>query len=266
MTAMTILAVAAALSGVSGDGGFPVPAGVVSNAFAGRAGALVLVDCASGRVRDYTPASSAERLPPCSTFKIWNALIGGQEGILTTAAAPFYRWDGTTRPIAEWNRDLTLAEAFRVSCVPAFQELARKIGAARMQAWLARVGYGNLDLSAGVDVFWLPGPGRRTLLISPMEQALLMRKLAEGTMPFSPAAQDLVKELMTVSRSERGVLRGKTGSGADATGQYVLGWFVGYVESERRKLVFACALKGDRVMGKDARALVETVLKSSELL
>ena len=45
----------------------------------------------------------------------------------------FYKWDRAIRFIPEWNKDMTLKEAFRVSCVPAFQNLARKIGPERMQ-------------------------------------------------------------------------------------------------------------------------------------
>ena len=48
-----------------------------------------------------------------------------------------------------------------------FQELARKLGAGRMQEWIDTIGYGDRDTSAGVDLFWLPAPGHKSILISP---------------------------------------------------------------------------------------------------
>ena len=141
----------------------PIPESLVNSAFAGRRGAFVLIDCSSGASSDFRPEASSEKLAPCSTFKIWNTLIGLESGILSTAEEAFYQWDGVIRPIPEWNRNLTLKEAFRVSCVPAFQNLARQIGPRRMQSWINQIDYGNRDLSAGIDVFWLPAKGRKTI-------------------------------------------------------------------------------------------------------
>ena len=114
-------------------------------------------------------------MAPCSTFKIWNTLIGIESGIISSPDQPFYQWDGEKRSISAWNRDLTLREAFQASCVPAFQNLARQIESERMQYWLDRIEYGDRDTSAGIDVFWLPSKGRKTILISPTEQAQLVK-------------------------------------------------------------------------------------------
>jgi beta-lactamase class D len=239
---------------------------VAEEAFAGRAGALVLLDAAAGTARVFRPDAAARRLPPCSTFKIWNTLIGLETGVLASPDEAFYTWDGVERSIPAWNADLTLRDAFRASCVPAFQQLARRIGRERMQTWLHAIGYGDKDMSAGVDVFWLPEPGRKTILISPREQAELMRRLVTGRLPFAPASVATLKALMELRRTERGVLYGKTGSGADAQGRWVLGWLVGFVESEGRTCAFACAVQGENVSGREARAIVETVLEQQRVL
>jgi beta-lactamase class D len=242
------------------------PPSHAADAFAGRAGTLVMIDCASGAVSDFRPEVSAERSAPCSTFKIWNTLVGLENGIVFSADEPFYKWDGTTRKISQWNRDLTLREAFQVSCVPAFRNLARKIGPERMQASIDQVGYGNHDISAGVDQFWLPTPGRRTILISPMEQAQLLCKLVVGRTPFSARSVATLKTIMKVRTTGRGVLYGKTGSGSDRAGETTQGWYVGFVESGGRTIAFACLAKGDKIQGKDARAIVETTLEGQGLL
>jgi beta-lactamase class D len=150
--------------------------------------------------------------------------------------------------------------------VPAFQGLALQIGTERMQACIDKVGYGDRNMSAGSDVFWLPAKDRQTILISPAEQAQLMYKLLVGQGPFSGASLAVLKQLMAIRKTDKGALFGKTGSGTDDRGTYVLGWFVGYVECQNKTYVFACTAQGENVMSKDARAIVETVLEKQGLL
>jgi beta-lactamase class D len=268
MKAIQILAIAATLSAAPFGCGqtFPIPDSVVSNAFAGRRGAFVVIDCSSEAVSDFRRDTSSEKLAPCSTFKIWNTLIGLESGLITSAGEAFYRWDGKTRAIPEWNQDLTLKKAFQASCVPAFQNLAREIGPKRMQSWLDRIGYGDRDLSAGIEVFWLPATGRKTLLITPLAQAQLMSKLVSGKLPFAEQSRAVLKDAMTIRKTSRGSLYGKTGSSVDDAGKYVMGWFVGYVANNGKIYAFACTAKSDNVMGKDARVIVEAVLEQRGLL
>ncbi len=130
-----------------------------------------------------------------------------------------------------WNRDLTLQEAFEASCVPAFQNLAHQIGPERMQGWIDKFCYGNRNISVGIDVFWLPSKGRNTIMISPAQQAELMRSIASGNLPFSKMSLAMLKKLMFIKKTDKGILYGKTGLGTDDDGTFVLGWFVGYVKS-----------------------------------
>ncbi|MBI4720614.1 MAG: class D beta-lactamase [Chitinivibrionia bacterium] len=186
--------------------------------------------------------------------------------LCATPGDAFYTWDGESRFIPEWNKDLTLKEAFQVSCVPAFQKLARDIGTKRMQSWIDKIGYGDRNISAGIDTFWLPAPGRTALLISPDEQAGLMCKLAFGKLPISDKSQAVLKEIMTVRKTDHGILYGKTGGGHDEAGKRDIGWFVGYVESNGKKYAFACVAKGKNMTGKTARTIVEIVLTQHGLL
>ncbi len=237
-----------------------------NDAFGELDGALVLVDCSSDRVRIYRPDAANTCLPPCSTFKIVNSLIGIEEGFVTAPQQSFYQWDGIERSIPTWNRDLSFREAFQASCVPAFQNLARQIGSERMQGWIDKIGYGNRDISAGIDVFWLPSGGRQTILISPVEQARMIQRIIAGDVPFSSQTLAVLKDLMFIKNTEVGRLYGKTGSGTDANGTFVLGWFVGYVESKGNTYAFACTAQGENVMSREARTIVESVLKEQGLL
>jgi beta-lactamase class D len=135
---------------------FRIQDSTAKKAFGDLGGTLVVIEYSSGRMTTYQPEVAKIPLPPCSTFKIVNALIGLETGIVASPEEQFYRWDGVERSFAAWNRDLTFREAFEASCVPAFQNLARKIGSERMQNWIDKIGYGNRDISAGIDVFWLP--------------------------------------------------------------------------------------------------------------
>jgi beta-lactamase class D len=245
---------------------FPIPESIVSSAFHDRAGAFIIIDCTSGIVSDFRPYASAEPIPPCSTFKIWNTLIGLETGLISSAEEDFFKWDGVNRAFPGWNRDLTLKEAFQVSCVPAFQRLARQIGPERMQIWIDKIEFGDRDISAGIDVFWLPAKDRKTILISAKEQAFMMSKLVMGRLPFSVNSLTVLKEIMTAKKTGHGILYGKTGSGADEKGTYTLGWFVGYVESDGKTYAFACTAKGENIMGNDARAIVEKILEKQGLL
>lgn len=245
---------------------FPLPEKSVADAFAGRTGTLVFTNTASGASNVFNAELASSPLAPCSTFKIWNTLIGLENGLLHSPDEPFYKWDGQTRTIAAWNQDLTLRAAFQASCVPAFQQLARQIGTEKMQFWLDQIGYGDRNLSAGIDVFWLPHPGRKTLLITPIRQVQLLEALLTHKLPFSEKSRATLAEIMFIEKTKLGHFYGKTGTGTDAAGNYNLGWFVGYVESPKWNYAFACVLKGEGVMGKDARAIVETLLKQNDYL
>jgi len=239
---------------------------MAKKAFGELEGALVVIECSSGHASTYRPDVAKLPLPPCSTFKIVNALIGLETGVISSPDEPFYRWDGVERSVATWNRDLTFREAFESSCVPAFQNLARQIGPERMQNWVDEIAYGNRDISAGIDVFWLPSKGRAPILVSPVEQAELMRNIISGEAPFSKTSLATLKKLMFIKKTDAGILYGKTGSGTDDDGAYVLGWFVGYVESHGKTYAFACVARGQKVMSKNARVIVESVFEEHGLL
>lgn len=93
-----------------------------------------------------------------------------------------------------------------------------------------------------------------------------MRRIVAEDVPFSKHSLAVLKALMFTRETERGRLYGKTGSGTDDRGIFVLGWFVGYVESKGGTYAFACAIQGNSVMSKNTRAIVETALEKKGLL
>jgi len=244
-----------------------VPAEAVQKAFGDHPGAYVEIDCASGDKFISEAAACAEKVAPCSTFKIWNSAIGLETGVVSDPDAEFWKWDGVKRTtVAEWNADQTLRSAMKYSCVPAYQNLARLIGVERMRDWIEKIGYGDRNISSGLDVFWLPAEGRTPLLISGEEQAELIARLVNGQLPFSEKTRAVLKDIMKLKTKDKGTLYGKTGTAGDGRGNYIYGWFVGYVESGGKTRAFACRLVGLGLMGKDARAATESILAAQGLL
>jgi beta-lactamase class D len=183
-------------------------------------GAFVLADLDAGTTVVVGSPNADLRVTPASTFKIPNALIALETGV---ASGPDFalRWDGVARTMPDWNRDHTLASAIRFSVVWYFREIARRIGAARMQRYVDALAYGNRDLSGGIDRFWLES----SLRISPREQAAFAGRLATGALPLRPATMAAVREMLVVERDGGSVLSGKTGS-AEQDG-WTIGWLVG---------------------------------------
>ncbi len=68
---------------------------------------------------------------PASTFKIANSIIALESGIIENDSIVF-KWDGQERALKNWEQDLILKDAFQFSCVPCYQEIARKIGSKRI--------------------------------------------------------------------------------------------------------------------------------------
>jgi len=239
---------------------------LLQEAFKGSEGTIVIIDVHSKKRIIHNASLANEQLPPCSTFKIWNSLIGLELSLVTSADESFYLWDGKKRFLDAWNKNLTFKEAFQSSCVPAFQQLATKIGPDRMQEWLNKIDYGNRNISSGIDVFWLPEKDRETILITPIEQALRVRKLINGELPFSETSTAVLKDVMRVESGKTGVIYGKTGSGMNDEGVFVLGWFVGYVESGGNIFAFACLTQGTNSNGLQARKIVTEIFTNQGLL
>lgn len=90
----------------------------------GVKGTILISDPVKNELLGFNPSRWDSGYLPASTFKIVNSLIGLETGVIDTAT--IFTWDGKKRRISAWDRDLTLTGAFRVSCVPCYQELSRK--------------------------------------------------------------------------------------------------------------------------------------------
>jgi beta-lactamase class D len=149
-----------------------------------------------------------------------------------------FKWDGVVRGIEAWNHDLTLRAAIAVSAVPVYQEIARRIGIERMQKYVDLFEYGNRDIGGGIDQFWLTG----NLRIDPIQQIDFIDRLRRGVLPVSKRSQNLVRDILPVTKAGDAIIRAKTGLAAAQGGKPPLGWLVGWAEKGSASTVFALNL------------------------
>lgn len=197
---------------------------------------------------------------PASTFKIVNSLIGLQTGVISSDSMVI-KWDSVERSVPGWNKDLTMYEAFRVSAVPYFQEVAKRIGKERMEFWLDTVNYGAgpkdtaFRINTAIDTFWLDN----TLKITPDEQLGLMKLLYFNQLPFFKAYQEKVKAAMLFENKTQYRLGYKTGWAKKENGDH-LAWVVGWVEENNHPYFFVLNLESAE-QGADIPAIRMNILK-----
>jgi beta-lactamase class D len=192
------------------------------------------------KVDDYVVISSdstrsGEPKLPASTFKIPNSLIALETGVVEDPDKDVFKWDGITRPIEAWNKDHTLRSAIAVSAVPVYQEIARRIGQERMQKYVDLFEYGNRDIGGGIDQFWLTG----NLRIDPVQQIDFVDRLRRGVLPISKRSQDLVRDILPVTKVGDSIIRAKSGLLGAEREKPSLGWMVGWAEKGAAHTVFA---------------------------
>jgi len=222
----------------------------LSSYYHGLNGAFVLYDQGANSWMRYNPERCRTRYSPASTFKIPNSLIGLETGVIPDQHYVI-PWDSVHRWVDEWNRDHDLQSAIKYSVVWYYQELARRVGEKRMREFIEKTGYGNMDISGGIDHFWLGS----TIEISADEQVDFLRRLYANALPFSVRSMDIVRDILVLEKTDRYTLRGKTGF-TDFGNNQVVGWFVGYIETPQNRWFFA-----SNILSNDAKKDSETIMK-----
>lgn len=219
-------------------------------------GSLVLYDLVDDHYQIYNKKESRKRISPVSTVKIFSALMAMDEDLITPNNSHI-SWDGTKYPYPDWEKDQDLRTAMDASVSWYFQSLDQLIGTIDLETYYEKLGYGNSDLSGGVESYW----EESSLKISPFEQVELLTNLYLNDTIFKEDHVDYVKEVLFLSENSGSRLSGKTGTGA-INGKTVNGWFIGYVERVDKVTVFATNIQGkDGANGKTAREITLEILK-----
>ena len=200
-------------------------------------GSILIYDATSDRTYQHNPQRNATPFLPASTFKILNALISLETKVITDDIAVL-TWDGISRQVPEWNRDLNMREAMKLSAIWFYQVLARRIGHERMQKWVTQVGYGNQTIGskAAIDNFWLEGE----LRITAQQQIQFLQRLYKNDLPFSERSLAIVKDMLVIEKTPDYTIRAKTGwTGFGNKTMRQAGWIVGYLEKGENVYFFA---------------------------
>lgn len=223
-------------------------------------GTIIISSLDSATEYLYNKARSEKRFLPASTFKIPNTLIALDEGAVANAQE-ILKWDGKDTGWPAWNKDQSIETAFPISCVWFYQELAKRVGNAKYLSHLEKLQYGNRMTGADVATFWLEGD----LKISAREQVVFLKKLYREQLPYSKEHQHVVKKIMIVDETPQYIIRAKTGWTTQDNQQ--IGWYVGYVTTEKQVWFFATNIdineKSDVTYRKE---ITQEALKSKGLI
>ena len=226
-------------------------------------GTFALFDNGQGHFTIYDTAIYRKRFTPASTFKIVNSLIGLETGKIFDEKM-IIKWDGVVRKRAELNKDMDMEEAFKISSLPYYQEVARRIGKDTMQSWIDSIAYGNKNLNGPVDSFWI----NNQLKISPDEQLGLVKKLYFDQLPFQKRTQQIVRKVMLFEDNSLYKLSYKTGWGFDEQ-ENNIGWIVGWIEENRHPYFFVLLVQSPDPkfdMRNKRMSLLKDILKHYEFM
>jgi len=196
-------------------------------------GSILIYDLEKGQYYSNDYKWNKKQHLPASTFKITNSIIALETGVVENDSTLF-KWDGEQRMLKSWEQDLILRDAFHFSCVPCYQEVARKIGAKRMNTYLNKLEYGNMKVdTTTIDMFWLEGESR----INQFEQIDFLKRFYLSQLPISKRTEKIMKRMIVIDDNDHYKLSGKTGW--SITDEINNGWFVGYLETSDNVYFFA---------------------------
>lgn len=223
--------------------------------FSGYEGSFVLYDLNGDTWNIYDMEQATLRTAPNSTYKIYDALFGLEEGVIAPNDS-FMAWNGTGYPFEAWNADQDLYSAMQSSVNWYFEEIDKQIGSSAIQGYIRKIGYGNENINTSLSSYWMQG----TLKISPVEQVQLLTALHSNRFDFTPENINAVKSAICLFSSEGKSFYGKTGTGR-VDGQDVNGWFVGYIETAGNAYFFATNIQAaENATGSKASEISLSIL------
>lgn len=223
-------------------------------------GSFVLYDLENDAWSIHDMEHATLRVAPNSTYKIYDALFGLEEGVITPENS-FIAWNGETYPFEAWNADQTLQSAMNSSVNWYFQTVDEQLGASDVYSYVQEIGYGNENMSGNFFSYWMES----SLEISPIEQVELLTKLQNNSFGFAPENINAVKDAIYLSASDTGTLYGKTGTGR-VNGQDVNGWFIGYIETADNTYFFATNIGADSdATGGNATEITMSILSDMNI-
>ena len=231
-----------------------------SSYFGEYEGSFVLYDLENDSWSIHDMDHATLRVAPDSTYKIYDALFGLEEGVITPEDS-FIAWNGESYPFEAWNANQTLQSAMASSVNWYFQSVDEQLGTTSVYDYIKKIGYGNKNMSGDFSTYWMES----SLEISPVEQVELLTKLQNNSLSFAPENINAVKDSICISSSDAGSFYGKTGTGR-VNGQDVNGWFIGYIETADNTYFFATNIGADsNATGSNATEITMSILSDMNI-
>lgn len=227
----------------------------LSSYFGEYEGTFVLYDLRNDVWNIYDMEQAALRVAPNSTYKIYDALFGLEESIITPDAS-LIEWNHEIYPFETWNADQTLQSAMSNTVNWYFQTIDRQLGVSSLNSYIQKIEYGNEMIGGDLSSYWLES----SLKISPIEQVELLTKFYNNSFGFDPENINAVKDSIRLYSSETGTFYGKTGTGR-INDQDINGWFIGYIETAGNTYFFATNIKAEaNATGNNAAEITKSIL------
>lgn len=207
--------------------------------FGGYEGSFVMYDLEQRAWSIYNKNYATLRVSPDSTYKIYDALIGLESGVISPEQSEIL-WDGTNYYFDAWNTDQNLFTAMRNSVTWYFQALDHKVGFQAVKDFIQEINYGNQNMTGSFSSYWMES----SLKISPIEQVELLKKFHCDEFSVSSENIRTVKDSICLYSSPEASFYGKTGSGR-VNDQDVNGWFIGYIETSGHTYYFSSNIQGE---------------------
>ena len=228
--------------------------------FDGYEGCFVLYDSNAGSWNIYNMDSAQKRIAPNSTYKIYDALLGLENDIITPQHSNMV-WNGEDYPFYAWEADQNLNSAMQNSVNWYFQSIDSQIGLDSVKKYLHEIGYGNQTAGTDTDLYWTDD----SLKISALEQIKMLEKFHDNEFDFSPENIAAVKNSILLISNNEGSFYGKTGTGR-VDGQDVNGWFIGFLEKSGNIYYFATNIQGEsETTGGKAAEITTSVLSDLQI-
>ena len=266
-----------------------------SKVFTGVEPCFIFYDLNKGEtVQSFGASQCKKQISPCSTFKIPLSLIGYDSGILKDQDNP--KWEASPETIAKLNASVQADPTFKAiaerhaqdqtpktwmarSVVWYSQILTQKLGMPKFKNYVAKLAYGNQDLSGnpgkndGLTQSWLSS----SLKISAEEQQVFLKKLITHKLQITKSAIKNTEDILFIEELANGwKLYGKTGSGAvnnadsSANGDLNIGWFVGWLEKSGQTYIFVINIqdtqKSTEYGGPRAKRMAKEIFATLDVL
>ena len=227
----------------------------LSDHFNGYQGSFVLYDTSQNLWSIFDIENAKERIAPNSTYKIYDALLGLESGIISSEDSDM-TWNGEDYPFDTWEADQTLNSAMQNSVNWYFQSIDSQLGFSSIKSFLQAIQYGNQQISSDIELYWTD----LSLTISPIEQVQLLKKFHNNEFQFAPQNINAVKNSILLSSNSKCSLYGKTGTGR-IDGQDINGWFIGFIETPDNVYYFATNIQGTtKATGSVATSITTSIL------